>query len=334
METCPATGNTTSCRNRHCPQCGSRAKDAWLQGRLADVLNGPMPTCVHAAAQPQCPVPVPPALGHRHRLPAPPKHCLSSRPMRVGWGWWWHPRPSAPVLHTWTQDLRLHIHVHAVMACGVLVQDDQGQGRWHTPIRKPDFRSRCRPCPRCFGASFGGLGPGPSKYRHRHDPQGGARTTPKRSIPPRLGGVCQDAVGWSSTNAGVPQPPHTARPVATSASRRSRTVKWFLPSGVTKGGGGGGAGGGRRGGGGPGGGGGGGGGGAAARPGTRGGPGRRQGRNQGARPWLATACPRTPARTSPPPPPPPVGNPYCPDPPPLRQCRGPRLPVCGVNADC
>lgn len=30
-----------SCRNRHCPQCGSRAKDAWLQGRLADVLNVP-----------------------------------------------------------------------------------------------------------------------------------------------------------------------------------------------------------------------------------------------------------------------------------------------------
>ena len=30
-----------SCRNRHCPQCGARAKDAWLQGRLADVLNAP-----------------------------------------------------------------------------------------------------------------------------------------------------------------------------------------------------------------------------------------------------------------------------------------------------
>lgn len=28
-----------SCRNRHCPQCGARAKDAWLQGRLAEVLN-------------------------------------------------------------------------------------------------------------------------------------------------------------------------------------------------------------------------------------------------------------------------------------------------------
>jgi hypothetical protein len=30
-----------SCRNRHCPQCGSRAKEAWLQGRLSEVLNVP-----------------------------------------------------------------------------------------------------------------------------------------------------------------------------------------------------------------------------------------------------------------------------------------------------
>ena len=30
-----------SCRNRHCPQCGMRAKDAWLQGRLAQVLDVP-----------------------------------------------------------------------------------------------------------------------------------------------------------------------------------------------------------------------------------------------------------------------------------------------------
>ena len=39
------------------------------------------------------------------------------------------------VLHTWTQDLRLHIHLHAVMACGVLGQD----GQWSLPTRKPDF---------------------------------------------------------------------------------------------------------------------------------------------------------------------------------------------------
>src|ERR1035437_7769779 len=30
-----------SCRSRYCPQCGTRAKDAWLQGRLAEVLLVP-----------------------------------------------------------------------------------------------------------------------------------------------------------------------------------------------------------------------------------------------------------------------------------------------------
>jgi hypothetical protein len=39
------------------------------------------------------------------------------------------------VLHTWTQDLRIHLHVHAVMACGVLDKD----GVWHPPARKRDF---------------------------------------------------------------------------------------------------------------------------------------------------------------------------------------------------
>ncbi len=46
------------------------------------------------------------------------------------------------VLHTWTQDLRLHIHLHAVMACGVLGKDEDGHGggaTWRTPVRKPNF---------------------------------------------------------------------------------------------------------------------------------------------------------------------------------------------------
>ena len=30
-----------SCRHRRCPQCGACAKDAWLQGRLAEVLAVP-----------------------------------------------------------------------------------------------------------------------------------------------------------------------------------------------------------------------------------------------------------------------------------------------------
>ena len=42
---CDACGHSQwqyySCRNRHCPQCGTRAKEAWLQARLAQVLDVP-----------------------------------------------------------------------------------------------------------------------------------------------------------------------------------------------------------------------------------------------------------------------------------------------------
>ena len=43
-----------SCRNRHCPQCGARAKEAWLQARLAEVLPGVAlrASGVHPAAPP------------------------------------------------------------------------------------------------------------------------------------------------------------------------------------------------------------------------------------------------------------------------------------------
>lgn len=37
------------------------------------------------------------------------------------------------VLHTWTQELRLHLHVHAVIACGGL----DAQGHWVAPKRSP-----------------------------------------------------------------------------------------------------------------------------------------------------------------------------------------------------
>ena len=43
--TCDCCGHShwqyNSCRNRHCPQCGTSAKDAWLRGRLSEVLPVP-----------------------------------------------------------------------------------------------------------------------------------------------------------------------------------------------------------------------------------------------------------------------------------------------------
>ena len=137
---CDACGHSHwqyhSCRNRHCPQCGARAKDAWLQGRLAEVLPVPYAhlvfTLPHSlnglyGAHPRWVIDTlfactAQTLG---QFAADPKW------MRVAGG-----TPAfSLVLHTWTQDLRRHIHLHAVMACGVLEQ----AGCWQTPARKPDF---------------------------------------------------------------------------------------------------------------------------------------------------------------------------------------------------
>jgi hypothetical protein len=141
---CDACGHSHwqyhSCRNRHCPQCGSRAKDAWLQGRLADVLNVPyahlvftLPHSLNALYQ-----------YHPRWVIDTLFTCAAQTLTEFAANARWMGIDSGTpafslVLHTWTQDLRLHLHVHAVMACGVLAQDGQGNDHWHTPIRKPDF---------------------------------------------------------------------------------------------------------------------------------------------------------------------------------------------------
>jgi hypothetical protein len=145
---CDACGHSHwqyhSCRNRHCPQCGARAKDAWLQGRLADVLNVPyahlvftLPHSLNALYQyhPRW------VIDTLFTCTAQTLSAFAANPRWMGKevGVNGGTPAFSLVLHTWTQDLRLHIHVHAVMACGVLVQDDQGHGHWHQPVRRPDF---------------------------------------------------------------------------------------------------------------------------------------------------------------------------------------------------
>jgi hypothetical protein len=125
-----------SCRSRYCPQCGTRAKDAWLQGRLAEVLPVPYAhlvfTLPHAlnglyAVHPRWVI---------DTLFACTAQTLSEfaaddKSMSAANG--------APafslVLHTCTQDLQRHLHLHAVMACGVLDKE----GLWATPKRQPNF---------------------------------------------------------------------------------------------------------------------------------------------------------------------------------------------------
>ena len=117
-----------------------RAKDAWLQGRLAEVL--PVPYCHLVFTLPHS---LNGLYGAHPRwvidtLFACTAQTLAEFAANPRWMGAAGGTPAfSLVLHTWTQDLRRHIHLHAVMACGVLGQDGDGCGRWHTPVRKPDF---------------------------------------------------------------------------------------------------------------------------------------------------------------------------------------------------
>ena len=69
----------------------------------------------------------------------------------------WHRRPCAAftlVPHTLTQDPRLHPHVHALMACGALGRDAQGQRLWQAPKRSPTFLFPVRALSEVFKAKF------------------------------------------------------------------------------------------------------------------------------------------------------------------------------------
>jgi Putative transposase/Transposase zinc-binding domain len=156
---CDACGHSHwqyhSCRNRHCPGCGARAKDAWLRGRLAEVLPVPyahlvftLPHSLNAlyGAHPRW------VIDTLFTCTAQTLSEFTANPKWLG-------RASGQcagtpafslVLHTWTQDLRRHIHLHAVMACGALGQD----GQWQTPARKPDFLFPVQALSKVFRGKF------------------------------------------------------------------------------------------------------------------------------------------------------------------------------------
>ena len=171
---CDACGHSHwqyhSCRNRHCPQCGARAKDAWLQGRLGEVL--PLPythlvfTLPHSlnglyGAHPRWVI---------DTLFACAAQTLSEFAANPKWMGVSDGKPAfSLVLHTWTQDLQRHIHLHAVMACGVLDTERQ----WHNPARKPDFLFPVHALSKVFRGKFmAALGVAHRSQAIEHDPQG------------------------------------------------------------------------------------------------------------------------------------------------------------------
>lgn len=173
---CDACGHSHwqyhSCRNRHCPQCGARAKDAWLQGRLAEVLPVPYAhlvfTLPHSlnglyGAHPRWVI---------DTLFASTADTLSEFAANPKWMGATGGTPAfSLVLHTWTQDLQRHLHVHAVMACGVL---DPG-GHWSKPTRKPDFLFPVHALSTVFRGKFlAALSAAHRGHAIAHDPQGDA----------------------------------------------------------------------------------------------------------------------------------------------------------------
>ena len=118
-----------SCRNRHCPQCQTRAKEEWIVRRGRELLPVPYFHLVFT---------VPHALNGiaaRHprlfyellfgavsqtliEFAADPRHLGGSPAFTL-------------VLHTWTQQLTRHPHLHALMAGGALTP----AGEWVSPKR-------------------------------------------------------------------------------------------------------------------------------------------------------------------------------------------------------
>ena len=137
-----------SCRNRHCPQCQSQARDAWRQAQLAELL--PVPYCHLVFTLPHALNDL--AHFHARWVYHTLMHCAASTLTEFAANPRWLGGIGAftLVLHTWTQDLRRHLHVHALMACGALDAD----GHWCVPTRSPTFLFPVHALSRVFRAKF------------------------------------------------------------------------------------------------------------------------------------------------------------------------------------
>lgn len=118
-----------SCRNRHCPQCQTRAKEAWLAARRRELLPVPYFHLVFT---------LPHALNGLAGSDPRTLYALLFGTVAETLGdfaanpRWLGGTPSFTlVLHTWKQDLGRHLHVHALVAGGALTAD----GDWVSPRR-------------------------------------------------------------------------------------------------------------------------------------------------------------------------------------------------------
>ena len=141
-----------SCRNRHCPQCQARTRDAWRAARLAELLSVPYCHLVFTLPHELNAL----AAVHTRWVDDTLMQCTAATLTEFAANPRWLGGIGAftLVLHTWTQDLRRHLHVHALMACGALQLDSAGDGAWIKPKRSANFLFPVHALSRVFRGKF------------------------------------------------------------------------------------------------------------------------------------------------------------------------------------
>lgn len=140
-----------SCRNRHCPQCQSREREAWRAARVRELLDVPYCHLVFTLPHELNAL----AAVHARWVYDTLMRCAAATlgEFAANPRWLGGIGAFTLVLHTWTQDLRRHLHVHALMACGALHLDADDAAAWVPPRRSSRFlfpvtrsaaRRRCR----------------------------------------------------------------------------------------------------------------------------------------------------------------------------------------------
>jgi hypothetical protein len=150
VESCTDCGTSRhvyhSCRNRHCPRCQTRAKEAWLAARRREVL--PVPYFHLVFTLPHTLNGLIGAAPRRlyENLFAATSATLTEfavSPRHLGG------MPAfSLVLHTWKQNLGRHVHVHALVAGGAL----SDTGEWISP--KKGFLFPVRALSKVFRGKF------------------------------------------------------------------------------------------------------------------------------------------------------------------------------------
>lgn len=131
IDACDCCGRTRhvyhSCRNRHCPRCQTRAKEAWVTARRREVLPVPyfhlvftlphdLNGLIAAAPRSLYETLFGAVAATLTEFAANPRHLGGMLAFSL-------------VLHTWKQDLGRHVHLHALVAGGALAET----GEWILP---------------------------------------------------------------------------------------------------------------------------------------------------------------------------------------------------------